>query len=159
MRKTVVIGLAVTALLFSSLAEAGGYRRHGHHRHGYHGGYHCKHRPHWRGHHYRHRYHNGYRYRGHYSPQRYRWEGFALGLGTAIVGSALIHSTTRYAAAPPPPPTAGHWEIRQVWIPPVTKRIWQNGYRDQNGRWVPGQWVQAEQSPGRWESRQVWVVP
>ena len=104
------------------------------------------------------------------STQRHRWEGVAIGVGAAIIGSALINSLHQSSAyAEPAPATAyhpdyegrpaprGHWTIEKAWIEPVTRKEWNPGHYNRRGRWVPGEWIQIEVEPGYWVERKVWV--
>ncbi len=95
------------------------------------------------------------------SPQRYRWEGVAIGLGAALLGSALLHPPYCYRPAPPPfyrfppsppAPECDQWEVRRVWIPPRYDWVWVPGYW-RRGCWVPGRWEKRLVSPGHWEER------
>lgn len=107
------------------------------------------------------------------SKQRHRWEGVAIGVGAAILGSALFNSaycaSPRYSPpprryyAPPrycPPPrrhySPGHWETRNRWIPPRRSRIWHEGCYNRHGHWIPGYWEQRCR-PGFWKEKRVWV--
>ena len=104
------------------------------------------------------------------STQRHRWEGVAIGVGAAIIGSALINSLHQSSAyAEPAPATAyhpdyerrpaprGHWTIEKAWVEPVTRKEWNPGHYNRRGRWVPGEWIQIEVEPGYWVERKVWV--
>ena len=89
------------------------------------------------------------------SKQHYRWEGFAIGVSAAILGSALINSCqpdrvtvvkheTYYYPAPP-----RHCEHRRIWVPPVYDKVWNPGHYE-NVRWVSGEYIMIERSPGYW---------
>lgn len=110
------------------------------------------------------------------SKQRHRWEGVAIGLGAAILGSAIIHSHHRAYYEPAPPryhhrprarwdhdypapqrPRAGHWEITKEWVPPTYERVWNPGHYDRNKRWIPGRWIKVVAEPGYWVEKKVWV--
>lgn len=89
------------------------------------------------------------------SKQHYRWEGVAIGLGAALLGSALINNSqpervtiieheTYYHPAPP-----RYYEPRHVWVPPVCERVWNPGHYEY-GRWVTGQYIVIERAPGYW---------
>ncbi len=75
------------------------------------------------------------------SPQRHRWEGVAIGVGAAIIGSALINSLHQSSAYAEPAPAAayhpvyerrhaprGHWAIEKEWVEPVTRKEWNPGH-------------------------------
>jgi len=108
--------------------------------------------------------------------QRNRWEGIAIGLGTAIIGSALLKNhqyqpapSRYYAPAPdcdPAPYTHGyskrdhsygHWEIRKEWVPPSYKKVWNPGHYTRRGEWISGYWMKIEDEPGYWSKTRVWV--
>ena len=106
--------------------------------------------------------------------QRNRWEGVAIGIGAALLGTAFIHhyrdsASTRAAVHDPYPPApyyhrdryrckpSGHWEERKVWVQPVYKRVWNPSHYDRRGRWVPGHWIKIEKKPGYWTKERVWV--
>ncbi len=111
------------------------------------------------------------------SKQRYRWEGVAIGIGAAILGSALLsnlhHPPARLPHQPrpclvpvfpcPPPPyrveisPTGHWEMIKRWVPPRYERIWVEGYYDRYYQWVPGHW-EERYKPGYWIEKKVWVA-
>ena len=106
--------------------------------------------------------------------QRNRWEGVAIGIGAAILGSALINQH-RYSPPPPatacyptyretkpkryhrPPPKYGYWEIRKEWVPPIYRRVWNPGHYTPRGKWVPAGWIEIVDRPGFWEERRVRV--
>ncbi|MBI9082010.1 MAG: hypothetical protein JEZ11_00350 [Desulfobacterales bacterium] len=108
------------------------------------------------------------------SPQSHRWEGVAIGLGAAILGSALVDNYYRAPQpaprvyAPPAPayrhhrpsgrPYQGHWEIRKTWVQPAYEKIWNPGHFNRRGRWVEGEWLRVEKAPGYWEEERVWVA-
>ena len=102
------------------------------------------------------------------SPQSYRWEGLALGLGAAIIGSHIFrggmddrdseyhHGHRRYGKK------HRHWRHRQ-YRPGY-------GYVD-NGCWtydrvyipgkyikeyINGRWVTIEVTPDRWVEKRIW---
>ena len=104
--------------------------------------------------------------------QRNRWEGVAIGVGAAILGTTLINRFrysvpartivnqhhpkaspygNRYQHKP-----SGHWEIRKVWIQPTYKRVWNPGHYNRYGRWVPGQWIRIEKRSGYWTTERIW---
>ena len=97
------------------------------------------------------------------SAQYYRWEGIAIGLGAAILGSALINSAqpdqvtvvheTYYE---PAPPRVYHEYCapHRVWVPPVYEKVWNPGHYEY-GRWVHGQYIMVERAPGYWTEKRV----
>lgn len=103
------------------------------------------------------------------SPQSHRWEGVAIGVGAAIIGSALIKAcqNSQQAAYDPypvsarphrrPPVPSGYWESRPVWVPPIYEKRWNPGHYNRHGRWVQGRWIQIETEPGYWTEQKVWV--
>ena len=122
------------------------------------------------------------------SRERGRFEGFALGLGAAVLGHTLMHhyhANDHYKAPAdrhPPrryhhrrhshhrPPAhrhapgrhfghrRGHWEYQRVWVPPTYREVWKPGYHNNRGRWIPGCWVKEPVSRGHWEKRKVRVA-
>jgi len=108
------------------------------------------------------------------SKQRHRWQGVAIGLGTAILGSALYkHYNREYYSHPRRSPVVtpgyshhprkyrrhrGHWEVRKEWIPPTYRKVWNPGHYTRRGKWVPGHWIEIEDRPGCWTETRVWVV-
>jgi len=132
--------------------------------------------------------------------QRNRWEGIAIGLGAAILGSAILgqyrldhsrepvqatvsdlrrelpkyrepvyyrtpdpeskHHRHRYIRADHPKRhrCKGKWEMRKEWVPPTYKRVWNPGHYNRRGKWVPGHWIEIEDTPGYWIKTRVWVA-
>lgn len=100
--------------------------------------------------------------------QRHRWEGVAIGVGAAILGHALMHSSDdpycdnrvevyhHYACAPTHH-RSGYWESRRVWVAPECEKVWNPGHYTPHGRWVSGRWRMIETSPGYWREDRVWV--
>ena len=104
------------------------------------------------------------------SPQSYRWEGVAIGIGAAILGKALLDQHRRavvvespqpavveYRHHPVPPEPSGYWEMRKEWIPAEYRKVWNPGHFNRHGRKVRGHWMQVEVQPGHWVTRQVWI--
>ncbi|PIP35511.1 MAG: hypothetical protein COS92_02500 [Desulfobacterales bacterium CG07_land_8_20_14_0_80_52_14] len=96
------------------------------------------------------------------SPQQYRWEGVAIGVGAAIIGSALLHPPYYHRPSPPPfyhhppyypRPDCDSWEVRREWVPPQYDWVWIPDHYDHRGCWVPGYWEKRLIYPGRWEER------
>ena len=105
--------------------------------------------------------------------ERYRWEGVAIGIGAAIIGTAILkaqidsrndrHVVHRAPArvqprvVHKPHPAPGRWEIQKEWVPPTYKRVWNPAHYDHRGKWVPGQWIEVVDQPGHWVERKVWA--
>jgi hypothetical protein len=106
------------------------------------------------------------------SKSRHRWQGFAIGVGTAIIGQALLHhhyANTRQERFVYPHEGGpqvegyrkdrhGHWEYRRVWVPPTYTKVWNPGHYDPRGHWVPGHWIEIKDSEGYWEKERIWVA-
>ena len=105
--------------------------------------------------------------------QRNRWEGVAIGIGAALLGSAiynhrLSNRTEREVVYHSPPYSrhkphyrhrpGGYWELRKEWIPPTHKEVWNPGHYNRQGRWVEGHWMEIEKEPGYWVEKRVWVT-
>ena len=101
-----------------------------------------------------------------------RRKGIAIGLGAAILGNAIINNSRDYSArdyghcaavVPGPPrhysPYEGRWEIRDEWVPPTYKTVWNPAHYNTGGDWVEGAWIRIEGSPGYWKQEKVWVAP
>jgi hypothetical protein len=104
--------------------------------------------------------------------ERYRWEGIAIGVGAAIIGSAILNNYYQsqhheYVVYHKPArverpvhmyrPTPGHWEIQKEWVPPTYKRVWNPGHYDRYGEWIEGHWLKIVDQPGYWVEKKVWV--
>ena len=109
------------------------------------------------------------------SAQHNRWKGVAIGLGAAIIGSAIYKQYKnqpsqaysnqcpkyhRYGYHPHPPAYNRHgfWEIQKEWIPPTYKEVWNPGHYDDRGRWAEGHWIKIIDEPGYWVEKRVWIV-
>ena len=116
------------------------------------------------------------------SQQRYRWEGAAIGLGVALLGSAIIHNNSnsgygrhysrpqhhpRYYRPYPMPRyrprhyqghryrSCEYYDYEKFWVSPIFNRFWRPGYYDQYERWIPGRWKNRMVRPGHWEENRV----
>ena len=100
-----------------------------------------------------------------------RWKGIAIGVGAAILGNTILNNSRDYSVrepghgkvvvkAPPRPRPQykGHWEIRDEWIPPTYKKVWNPGHYNHNGDWVEGTWIRIVNRPGYWKEKKVWVA-
>jgi len=105
------------------------------------------------------------------SAQRYRWEGVAIGIGAAILGSALLHhqrpnvysehpyNGSEYGSHRPRHRyRSGHWEVRKEWVPPSYRRVRNPGHYNQYNEWVPEGWIEIVDRPGYWTKTRVWVA-
>jgi len=102
-------------------------------------------------------------------------EGFLLGVGAAVLGTAIYkglnHSPgysapqrhhgppafdrnpqCRYARQP-----VVHWEIQRIWVEPVYETRWNPGHYNRKGHWVSGRYESFKVRDGYWEERRVRV--
>ena len=97
------------------------------------------------------------------SAQHHRWEGVAIGIGAAIIGSAIIESCRQaeygrvYAYNYPPPQRYGHWAYRKIWVQPTHKNAWNPAHYNHRGGWVTGEWISIQNRPGYWTGEKVWI--
>ena len=105
------------------------------------------------------------------SRRQHRLEGVAIGIGAVLLGKAIIdtaaahrtgevlhHRTIIYHEPPLRRQPRGHWEIKQVWVPPVYKKIWKPGHYNRRGYWVDGRRVSRVKNYGYWKEEEVWVA-
>lgn len=105
-------------------------------------------------------------------------EGFLLGVGAAVLGTAIYQGLQppsgyrepqRYHAPPPAyryksqyrndrrygrQPVV-HWEIRRIWVEPVFETRWRPGHYNHRGHWVGGRHERMKMRDGYWEERRV----
>jgi hypothetical protein len=98
-----------------------------------------------------------------------RLKGVAIGVGAAILVSALINHSRDYSYrepepcyVPAPPPQeyrqqGGHWEIRKEWVSPTYKTVWNPAHYDERGVWVEGVRIEIVDQPGYWTENRIWV--
>lgn len=67
------------------------------------------------------------------SKQRYRWEGVAIGIGAAIVGSALINHNYGYSYYGPPPVYSFNYSYNS----PPPHRHWKPYHPHRYRHWKP----------------------
>jgi hypothetical protein len=112
-------------------------------------------------------------------------EGFLLGTGVAILGTAIIHGINKdnkpvYQTSYSDHRTdrynrhhrkdrhrpykkyrhnhrRGHWEIEHVWVEPVYEKKWNPGHYNRHGKWVSGRYERFEICKGYWKKERVWV--
>lgn len=106
------------------------------------------------------------------SSHHERWEGVAIGLGAAILGSALIHHSAGHPCQRSEDcrvtvithrdyrheTRGGYWEIRKEWIPPTYKEVWNPGHYSRDGEWIEGHWMKIVDRPGYWAEERIWVA-
>ena len=102
--------------------------------------------------------------------RRHTIEGFALGAGAVLLGTAIINNMSKPAPVArhyvPAPrhrghghraPAKGYWKNEKTWVPGETQTRWNPGHYADNGRWVEGRYQEFDISRGHWETRRVWV--
>ncbi len=115
------------------------------------------------------------------AARRHTIEGFILGTGVALVGTAIIHGMNkeqqhsynyprhqrhksdrhhrryaRYASAPDRH-WGGHWEIQKIWIADKYKKRWNPGHYNHGGKWIEGRYKRFPVKKGHWQTQRVWV--
>ena len=98
------------------------------------------------------------------------WKGIAIGVGAAILGSAILNHNNYtpprdYENCYVPAPVhvkkysnrRGHWEVRDEWVPPTDRKVWNPGHYNRRGDWIRGAWIQIVDNPGYWREDRVWV--
>ena len=112
-------------------------------------------------------------------------EGFMLGTGVAILGTAIIHGINKnskpqytsgysrhndhtyakynygkrnkYHRKYRDHRSRGHWEIEKTWIEPVYETKWNPGHYNRRGSWVEGRHEKFIVTKGCWQEDKVWV--
>lgn len=113
-------------------------------------------------------------------------EGFLLGTGITILGTAIIsemnkNSQPAYRTGKRHEHRAyragykhgykdrtckkyrhrkhrrGHWEVERIWIEPVYERKWNPGHYNRRGNWVNGRYEKFLMAEGYWKKERVWV--
>lgn len=105
------------------------------------------------------------------SKQRYRWEGVAIGLGTALVGHAIYQAhragqqpqvvyvePERHRYDRGSKHRHGHWEWQKTWVPPTHEKVWNPGHYNRKGQWVSGHWIELKTNAGHWAQERVWIA-
>ncbi|MDD9303727.1 MAG: hypothetical protein HUK40_15860 [Desulfobacter sp.] len=99
------------------------------------------------------------------AARRHTIEGFLLGTGVTLLGTAIVHNMNR------PEPVAirkgrhhgnrncrkGHWETQRIWVEPVYETRWNPGHYNRRGRWICGRQERFEIAQGYWQRERVWV--
>jgi len=104
------------------------------------------------------------------AARRHTIEGFLLGTGVTLLGTAIAHSINK------PGPVVvhttprhheyrydkrhkkhrrGHWETRKIWIDPVYETRWNPGHYNKRGKWVSGRHKKFLVAQGYWAQAQV----
>ena len=102
--------------------------------------------------------------------QHERWKGVAIGIGAAILGSAILNHNNYYYDREPErcyvpvrvPERReyyhrGHWEVRDEWVPPIYRTVWNPGHYTPGGDWIDGAWIKIVDKPGYWKEKRIWV--
>lgn len=117
--------------------------------------------------------------------RRHTIEGFMLGTGVAILGTAIINEinkdskpyyTNHYARPDRRHHTGykyahknrhdrnfrshgsrGHWVIEKIWIQPVYEKKWNPGHYNRRGKWINGRHKRFLIKDGCWQKKKVWV--
>lgn len=111
-------------------------------------------------------------------------EGFLLGTGAVLLGTAIIHemhrdTPPRYQHSKPPRREyrradyrhknkyrtkkhhrrgpKGHWEVNRIWIDPIYERKWNPGHYSRHGDWVKGRHKRFMIADGYWKEKRSWV--
>lgn len=105
------------------------------------------------------------------SKHHERWKGIAIGVGVAILGNAIFNQKNNhhirepercYVTVPAPPMHStrrkGHWKVKDEWIPPTYKTVWNPGHYNRKGDWIGGTWIKIVARPGYWKEKKVWVA-
>ncbi len=113
-------------------------------------------------------------------------EGFLIGTGVAILGTA-IYQGMKQNSSPQPQYSGnhhhddeyqyagyrhgrkhkhfrkhhhrprGHWEIERIWIEPVYEKKWNPGHYNRHGDWVSGRYERFIVQEGYYKEEKVWV--
>jgi len=111
------------------------------------------------------------------SAQRNRMKGIAIGLGAAIIGSAILTHHKEHTYRPQEQRhdksprhnrhkqlnkyskyRRGNWEVKKGWIPPRYKEVWNPGHYNPRGEWVDGHRIKIVAKPGYWTKKREWVA-
>ncbi|MCF6246418.1 MAG: hypothetical protein L3J69_03555 [Desulfobacula sp.] len=117
------------------------------------------------------------------AARRHTIEGFVLGTGVALLGTAIFQEMNKDAAPRPAytrhwpdryeeegfkqykyrhhrkyaERTRGHWESERVWIAPVYEKRWNPGHYNRTGTWMSGRYENFVIEQGHWAKNKVWV--
>jgi len=106
------------------------------------------------------------------AARRHTIEGFLLGTGVTLLGSAIVNGLNR------PDPIRinnghrhdeyrypkhkkrhrrGRWEIQKIWVDPVYETRWNPGHYNKRGKWRFGRHQEFCVADGYWKKERVWV--
>jgi len=121
------------------------------------------------------------------AARRHTIEGFMLGTGVVLLGTAIIHEMNKgdrpihtYTHNRPDryenpkknhhkqykrskhqrkyaKRSRGHWELERLWIAPVYERKWNPGHYNRKGKRVSGRYKKFMIEQGYWSENKVWV--
>ena len=115
------------------------------------------------------------------AARRHTIEGFMIGTGVAILGSAIInginrdsrpqytqsysrHDEYRHSGYRNNYPRkyrhqnhGGYWEVQRIWIDPVYEKKWNPGHYNSHGEWVDGRHEKFLIANGYWQEEKLWV--
>ncbi len=121
------------------------------------------------------------------AARRHTIEGFVLGTGVALLGTAIIRGMNKEATPSHvytrhypdrykehtyrghkryhkhkhhrkyARRTRGHWETDRIWIDPVYEKKWNPGHYNRKGEWVSGRYEKFMIEQGYWSKKKVWV--
>jgi len=119
------------------------------------------------------------------AARRHTIEGFMIGTGVAILGSAIINGINRdsrpqytqrysrhdeyrdsgyrnrhrnnYPRKYRQPNHGGYWEVQKIWIDPVYEKKWNPGHYNRHGKWVYGRHEKFLIANGYWQKEKLWV--
>lgn len=119
------------------------------------------------------------------AARRHTIEGFMIGTGVAILGSAIINGINRdsrpqytqrysrhgeyrhsgyrnrhrnnYPRRFRHQKHGGYWEVQRIWIDPVYEKKWNPGHYNRHGEWVNGRHEKFLIANGYWQKEKLWV--
>jgi len=111
-------------------------------------------------------------------------EGFMIGTGVAILGTAILHGinkdskpqysknynrydsrhyayqksyNTRHHRKIRPYRSSGHWEMERIWIEPSYEKKWNPAHYNKRGEWISGRYEKFLINDGYWQEDKIWV--
>jgi len=108
--------------------------------------------------------------------RRHTLEGFFIGTGVALIGTAIIHGMNNEKQCAPNYPRytrtennrhqrrlkydngpRGHWEIQKVWVENKHTKRWNPGHYTPRGHWKNGRHERILVQKGHWQAQRVWI--